>query len=90
MLIDRPLNKKGKIDIDMEVSSAEAAKEFPNLLRYIYGGGLTLNKTSAPGLLTLAVKLNITSIRTLCDRLIIELIEDADLNDALKVQFDIQ
>ena len=33
MLIDRPLNKKGKIDIDMEVSSPEAAKEFPNLLR---------------------------------------------------------
>ena len=27
MLMDRPLNKKGKIDIDMEVSSPEATKE---------------------------------------------------------------
>lgn len=27
MLMDRPLNKKGKIDIDMEVSSPEATKD---------------------------------------------------------------
>jgi len=50
-LIERPLNKRGKIDIDMEVSSHDAAKEFPNLLKYMYGGGLTLNRSSAPGLL---------------------------------------
>ena len=37
----------------------------------------------APGLLTLAVKFDIVSIRSLCDRLVSELIEDADLDDAL-------
>ena len=46
---------------------------------------MTLNRSTAPGLLTLAVKFDIVSIRSLCDRLIIELIEDADLNEALKV-----
>jgi len=45
-----------------------------------------LNRSTAPGLLTLAVKFDIVSIRSLCDRLIIELIEDADLNEALKVR----
>ena len=44
-----------------------------------------MSRSTAPGLLTLAVKFDIVSIRSLCDRLIIELIEDADLNEALKV-----
>ena len=41
----------------------------------------------APGLLTLAVKFDIVSIRSLCDRLVSELIEDADLDDALVVSW---
>lgn len=99
-MADRPLNSKGKIDLEIEVSSHSSAEQFPNMLRYLYGGGLTLNKdtgkemsllsstlkyTLAPGLLTLAVKFDIVSIRSLCDRLVSELIEDADLDDALVV-----
>ena len=29
---------KGKIDLEIEVSSPDSAEEFPNMLRYLYGG----------------------------------------------------
>ncbi|CAG5096988.1 Oidioi.mRNA.OKI2018_I69.XSR.g14879.t1.cds [Oikopleura dioica] len=91
-LIERPLNKRGKIDIDMEVSSHDAAKEFPNLLKYMLENILEKEREfnrheksiDTASEKTLAVKLDITSIKSLCDRLILDLIEDADLNDALK------
>lgn len=44
LLAERPLNSKGKIDLEIEVSSNSSAEQFPNMLRYLYGGGLTLNK----------------------------------------------
>ena len=44
LLAERPLNSKGKIDLEIEVSSHSSAEQFPNMLRYLYGGGLTLNK----------------------------------------------
>ena len=29
---------QGKIDLEIEVSSPDSAEEFPNMLRYLYGG----------------------------------------------------
>ena len=29
---------KGKIDLEIEVTSPDSAEEFPNMLRYLYGG----------------------------------------------------
>ena len=49
------------------MSSPDSAAEFPNLLRYLYGGGLTLNKETAPGLLTLAVKVTNNIKYLLCN-----------------------
>jgi hypothetical protein len=48
-----------------EIENNRISEEFPNLLKYMYGGGLTLNRSSAPGLLGAGWHASLSRVQTI-------------------------